>query len=268
RGPALAASMAVRAGGRDILADAASLAAAFPAATGRVVVFVHGLVESDDSWWTGPAEQPGQRTSFGHRLGEEFGITPVYLRYNSGLAVEENGLALARLLDGVHAAWPVPLHRIDLVGHSMGGLIAHRAAHLGAQAAHAWVDAARTVIALGTPHRGAPLAKSVPLAEWLLTRFTVSAPMARVLAGRSAGIRDLHHGALPDPLLPGHILYRAVAASLTRDPGHPAGWLLGDGMVRPASALVAGSGDRLGGLGHLKLLSHPDVYERLRDWLA
>jgi hypothetical protein len=128
------------------------------------------------------------------------------------------------------------------------------------------VDDVRTLIALGTPHTGAPLAKSVPLAEWALTRHPVSAPIARVLAGRSAGIRDLHHGALPR--LPGHITYHAVAASLTRDPSHPAGWLVGDGMVRPASALVAGQGHRLGGISHQGLLNHPAVYDRLRTWLT
>ncbi len=264
---ALAAPMAIRAGGLDITPGAARLAAAFPGAVGRVAVFVHGLVESEDSWWSA-AESGEQPTSFGRRLAEELGLTPVYLRYNSGLALEENGRALARLLDEVHTAWPVPVHRIDLIGHSMGALIAHRACHLGAQAGGPWVDAVHTVIALGAPHRGAPLAKSVPPTEWLLTRRPESAPLARVLAGRSAGIRDLHHGALPDPLLPGHIAYRAVAATLTRDPHHPAGWLVGDGMVRPPSALVAGCGHRVGRVGHQGLLTHPDVYERVRAWLA
>ncbi len=267
RRPALAAPMAVHAGGRTVAPDVEGLAAAFPGAARRVAVFVHGLVESERSWWTA-AQPSGPPTSFGHRLAEELALTPVYLRYTSGLALEENARALARLLDELHTAWPVPVHRIDLVGHSMGGLISHRACHLGAQEGRPWVDAVRTVIALGAPHLGAPLAKSVPPAEWLLTRRPVSAPLARVLAGRSAGIRDLHRGALPDPLLPRHISYRVVAATLTRDPHHPLGWLIGDGMVRPASALVAGRGHRLGRVGHQGLLTRPEVYERVRAWLA
>jgi len=264
RGPALAVRMAVRVAGRDVPLDAGSVAAAFPQATGRIAVFVHGLVESDESWWTTVDSTP---TSFGHRLREEAGLTPVYLRYNSGLALRENAPALARLIEELSAAWPQPVRRIDLVGHSMGGLIAHQACRLGARSASAWVDAVHTMIALGTPHLGAPLAKSVPVAEWALTRSPVSAPIARVLAARSAGIRDLGDGSMP-PALPGHITYRAVAALLTHDPRHPAGWLVGDGMVRPASALVAGRGDRLGGVSHQGLLTDPAVYERLRAWLA
>ena len=272
RGPALAVPMAVRVAGRDVPLDAGSLNAAFPQATGRIVVFVHGLVESDESWWTAPESMPDSTpnsmpSSFGHRLREEAALTPVYLRYNSGLALGENAHALARLIEELSAAWPQSVRRIDLVAHSMGGLIAHQACWLGARSAAAWVDAVHTVIGLGTPHLGAPLAKSVPVAEWALTRSPVSAPIARVLTGRSAGIRDLHHGALP-PTLPGHITYRAIAALLTRNPGHPAGWLVGDGMVRPSSALVAGRGHRLGGVSHQGLLGHPDVYDRLRDWLA
>ncbi len=264
RGPALAVAMAVRVAARDVPLDAGSVAAAFPQATGRIAVFVHGLVESDQSWWTTPDPAP---TSFGHRLAQEFGLTPVYLRYNSGLALGENTQALARLLEQLTAAWPKPVRRIDLVGHSMGGLIAHQACSLAARSASTWVDAVRAVVSLGTPHRGAPLAKSVPVAEWGLTRSPVSAPIARVLAGRSTGIRDLQNRSLP-PILPGHITYRPVAATLTRDPGHPAGRLVGDGMVRPASALVDGRGHRLGGISHQGLLDHPDVYDQLRTWLT
>lgn len=69
-----------------------------------------------------------------------------------------------------------------------------------------------------------------------------------------------------------------MAASLTRDVEHPAGQLLGDGLVRYPSASGAGrtrripfeidNGAHLGGLDHLSLLNHPAVYARLRDWLA
>jgi pimeloyl-ACP methyl ester carboxylesterase len=242
-------------------------------------VFVHGLVESDESWWSTTPD--GARTSFGHQLAEQSGLTPVYLRYNSGRALRENAEALAELIEQLRATWPVPVDRIDLVGHSMGGLVAHQACSLAARSGAAWVDVVRTVIALGTPHRGAPLAKSVPIAEWGLTRHPISAPIAQVLAGRSAGIRALHHGALPSSM-PGHISYLAVAASLTRNPRHPAGWLVGDGMVRPASALVtsqvagqldhaepaSGQGHRLGGVSHQGLLAHPTVAELLHTWLS
>ena len=46
----LAIGMAVRAGGRDVGLTAEQVAAAFPHATPRLAVFVHGLAETEDSW--------------------------------------------------------------------------------------------------------------------------------------------------------------------------------------------------------------------------
>ena len=43
----LAIQMAPRVGGRDVRMSREGLAAAYPEATGRVAVFVHGLVEND-----------------------------------------------------------------------------------------------------------------------------------------------------------------------------------------------------------------------------
>jgi pimeloyl-ACP methyl ester carboxylesterase len=276
--PILAVPMAARVGGDDVSPQAASLASAFPDATDRLVVFVHGLMESEQSWWYPQGEV---RTSFGERLGVELGTTPIYLRYNTGLAVSENGQALARLLDAVCAGWPVPVRRIDLIGHSMGGLVARDACQGAAQAELAWVDALSSVITLGTPHLGAPLAKAVPVGEWLLIQFPQSAPFARLLTGRSVGIKGLAHGVAPglaEVPLPRHIAYHTVATSLTRQPRHPAGWLVGDGMVRQASALGTdrtrgihvdpARAVRIGGVSHQGLLRHPAVYDQLRSWLV
>ena len=49
--------------------------------------------------------------------------TPLLLRYNTGLRIADNGAALSLLLTDLVERWPVPVHRIDLVGHSMGGLV-------------------------------------------------------------------------------------------------------------------------------------------------
>ena len=45
----------------------------------------------------------------GDALAEAFGYTPVHLRYNTGLHVSENGLALAAQLEALLAGWPAPL---------------------------------------------------------------------------------------------------------------------------------------------------------------
>src|SRR5215213_92598 len=81
--------------------------------TGKLAVFVHGLCENDASW----------RGGYGGRLRSELGYTPLYLRYNTGLRVSDNGRRLAELLEHVVQGWPVEVHEVTLIGHSMGGLV-------------------------------------------------------------------------------------------------------------------------------------------------
>ncbi len=291
RHAALAIPMAVRVCGADVPLVAPELAQAFPSATGHVVVFVHGLMEGDEAWWgAGGPEQ-----SFGAGLERDLGATAVHVRYNSGAPVSSNGRALAELIEDLTAQWPVPVERIDLVGHSMGGLVARSSGYAALEGGHGWVERQATLITLGTPHLGAPLAKAAHVTGWALARLPESEPYGRVLASRSHGIRDLRHGALVEadwidrdpealfedppadlPLLP-HVTYCHVAASITADPDHPAGRLVGDGLVRHGSASGRGrtrhipfgqdNGARLGGVDHLALLRHPQVYALIRDWI-
>jgi pimeloyl-ACP methyl ester carboxylesterase len=291
RHPALAIPMAVRAGGADVPLTSADLARAFPSATGHVVVFVHGLMESDEAWWG--AGDAGD--SFGARLEADLGASAVHVRYNSGARVSSSGRALAELLEELVGQWPVPVRRVDLVGHSMGGLVARSAGHAAREAGHDWVTRQATLVTLGTPHLGAPLAKGTHVADWALAQVAETEPYGRVLASRSAGIRDLRHGAIVEadwvdrdpaalfedppadlPLLP-HVTYCHVAATITADPEHPAGRLVGDGLVRHGSASGRGrtrhipfgeeNGARLGGVDHLALMRHPEVYDVIRDWI-
>jgi pimeloyl-ACP methyl ester carboxylesterase len=294
REPALAVPMTVRVAARDVPIDAPAIAQAYPAATGRLVVFLHGLCESDESWWRGTADDD-PRLSYGDRLRVDLGHSPVYLRYNTGLRVSDNGRTLADLLESLTAQWPVPVDEVMLVGHSMGGLVARSACHQGAQSDMAWVAAVSTVVTLGTPHLGAPLEKAVHVADWLLSRLPETEPFARLFGIRSVGVRDLRYGALieedwaghdPDEFLRDrctevpfvdHATYYWVAASLASDHTHPATRLLGDGLVRLPSASGAGKARRLPfemghgatvtGVDHLALLNHPDVYAQLRTWL-
>jgi hypothetical protein len=285
----LAIEMAVRRDGADVPLTDEGLAAAFPSATGHVVLFVHGLVE-DETCWQRPHES--LEGGYGDRLRGS-GLTPVDLRYNSGLRISENGRRLACLVDALAAHWPVPVESISFVGHSMGGLVARSAGHAAAESGSPWVDLVHAVVTLGTPHHGAPLEKAVHVLDWALRRHPDTEPLGRPLAARSAGIADLRFGAVLDSersdpdrllhdatsdvaLLP-HVTYYWVAASLTPDPDHPWGRLLGDGLVRYPSASGTGRRPRLdgdpanglhvGGVGHLDLLNHPDVDERLREWL-
>lgn len=289
-GSPLAQPLSLRVDGRPVAPRADALARAFPRPTSRLVVFVHGLMETEHAWRTGD-EEP-----YAVRLRRDLGTTALELRVNTGRHVSENGRSLADLLEAVVAAWPVEVTQVALVGHSMGGLIARSACHQAAAGERAWVTKVRHVVSLGSPHLGAPLAQGVHLAAHALHRVPETRPFGAFLRRRSAGIRDLRHGSLVDedwrdldpdelraaalaevPLLEG-ATHHFVAACVTRSPRHPVGRLVGDWLVLGPSAsgrsrtrrigFAAEHGLELGGTHHLALLNHPAVYERLRAWLG
>ncbi|MCW2606857.1 MAG: Triacylglycerol esterase/lipase EstA, alpha/beta hydrolase fold [Frankiales bacterium] len=299
--PALALGMTVRQAGADVPVDREGLRAAFPGAGGRLVVFLHGLTEHEGAWCYKATTHHGrQGVTYGTLLERDLGLTPVFLRYNTGLHVSDNGRSLAELLAALVEQWPVPPTDVVLVGHSMGGLVARSALHLargGTPDAEPWTELVRDTVTLGTPHLGAPLERNVHRLAGALARLPETRPLARVLTARSVGIKDLRHGTLveedwrdrdldartggPRTHVPLHDGARhfVVLATLARDPESRAAHLLGDLLVPPLSA-VGDSGDdsrlafpvdrvhRTGGLHHFDLLNHPEVYEQLRRWLA
>ena len=256
----------------------------------RMVVFTHGLMGTEH-WWC-----LGGRESYGSLLREDLGVTPVYVRYNTGRHISENGLSLAGLLEDLVDRWPVELEEIALVGHSMGGLVARSACHLGAERGDSWIDLVRQTVTLGTPHMGAPLEQRVHRGSAYLHKLPETRPLANFLRRRSSGIRDLRRGSLVDedwrdqdrdelraravhevPLLP-DVTHCFVSATVTRSPSHPLGRLVGDWLVLQPSASGIGRtrripfeeeyGFHLGGAGHIALLNHPRVYGQLREWLS
>lgn len=268
--PAWAHDLSVRRDGHDVSLQRDALAAAYPDATGRVAVFVHGWCEDESVW-----EHRADRLGPGYpATTAELGWSPVLVRANTGLDVRENGALLARVLDELAQAWPVPLERVALVGHSMGGLLARVATAVGAPS---WTGLVSDVVTLGTPHLGAPLAHGVGVGSTHLARLPETAALARVLDWRSVGVHGLVEGLAHDvPALP-HASYRLVSATLTSSPHHPVGAWLGDALVRQPSAYGRGGGAELfpdadvlhlPRTGHLALLNHARVHEALRDWLG
>ncbi len=69
QGNALAVQMTVRRGGRAVDLTSASLRAAFPDATPRLAVFLHGLCETEGAWLLGARRHP----PYGARLRAEIG---------------------------------------------------------------------------------------------------------------------------------------------------------------------------------------------------
>jgi pimeloyl-ACP methyl ester carboxylesterase len=275
--PELAIEMSVRSNGHDVPAEPDRLAEAFPAATGDLAFFLHGLGENDDSWNLRRGESGA---TYGSRLVEETSWTPVYLRANTGLPLAENGVALASVLDRLVEAWPTEVRRIALVGHSMGGLIMRAACAVDTDvlgSSGSWTDRVTNVVTLGTPHLGAPLEHLVHAGARMLGVLPESAPFGRILEYRSVGILDLRHGLAEDLRHLPHARYHLVAATLGDSHRHLLSEVFGDLLVRYPSAVGMPRRGRplfpdadvlhVPGTDHFGLLNHPDVYAALKTWL-
>jgi triacylglycerol lipase len=115
------------ASGDELPIDHDGLGRAPPNAGARLCVFVHGLMASESVWrFAGRPE-----ITYGELLARERGVSPVYVRYNTGRHISTNGRELAASLQRLVRGWPVRVREIDLVGHSMGGLVIRSACHYG-----------------------------------------------------------------------------------------------------------------------------------------
>jgi len=285
----LAVTMAFRRAGRALELERSAMRSRLPAATPRLLVLLHGLCMNDLQWLRADHDH-------GEALARELGYTPVYLHYNSGLSVSTNGRILAQLMERLFDAWPVPIERLAMLGHSMGGLVARSAIHHGAliqRGGLRWPTRVSDLVCLGTPHQGAPLERAGHGVDLLLSAAPYAAPLARLGQLRSAGINDLRWGNIVsgpagDPGahpgapvgLPPTTRCFAIAADLGPEAGSLKGKLLGDGLVPVASALgkhsdpdrrLAFAADAQAVVhetGHLELLSSAEAFALLRRWLG
>lgn len=287
-GSPLAIAMRLRSAGNELTLEHEALRTAFPDANGKLLVLVHGSCLSDRQWRR-------QGHDHGAALARDLGFTPLYLHYNSGRHISTNGRAFAALLDELVAAWPVPVAELTIVAHSMGGLVSRSACHVADAEGLAWRRKLRAIVFLGSPHHGAPLERGGNWIDALLGASRYSAPLARLGKIRSAGVTDLRFGNVLDEhwqgrdrfakagdpraelKLPNGVECYAVAATKATAPTDP---LPGDGLVPVDSALGRHALPELSlrfaapqqwivfGMNHLDLLSSPEVYAKLRGWLA
>ncbi len=252
----------------------------------RVCLFLHGLACDEQSWqlrtdaWDASpwadALSAGEAIQYGVLLEREFEISALWLRYNSGLAIEQNAGQLAEWLDRIARDAPQVAEWV-LIGHSMGGLVARRAQALAFEQGLAWARSVPMIVCLGSPHQGAPLAKFGHVATAALAVSEVTRPLARIANARSPGIKDLRRGfkgttaaAAGAPAL--RLVFATLGDEAAGSIGTFVGSLIGDGLVRGRSAADGGLvGDvqrvQLAGLGHMSLLNHPRVYAVIRAWL-
>ncbi|MDQ2771858.1 MAG: hypothetical protein M3Y54_15320 [Bacteroidota bacterium] len=199
----------------------------------KTVVYVHGLMGDELIWQTGFGDAPGSRR-YGPRLAEETRSRALYLRYNSGLHLSENGRELHRLLSELVTTWPDAIGELVLVGHSMGGLIIRSAGYYGSEELikneelkiknqpdsapetgdeflifnsqlliknqAPWLAHLRSIFLIGTPNDGSWLEQNSHFTARLLERINLFPTrfLSKALNQRSNGIKDLRYSILVD----------------------------------------------------------------------
>lgn len=261
---------------------------------GKICILAHGSCASEKGW-----EYKKQRgLNYGTFLQKDFGYTPFFLRYNSGLHISTNGKHLSDLLEKFTARYPQAVNEIVLVGHSMGGLVFRSACFYGEKENRNWVRHVTKIFYLGSPHLGTHLEKLGKLTTTVLN--CIPNPVTKMIVSlgdlRSAGVKDLRHGYLTDedwkgknadslfywpanntPLLK-HADHYLICGTLSRVAESRMGRLFGDGLVHPASGTGRGWAKNraipflddnckvFAGISHNELQRNARVYKQIHEW--
>ena len=285
----LAIPMRLRRNGEPLSMGDPAFSKAILESGGKLALMVHGSCMNDLQW-------NRQGHDHGTALAYDLGYLPIYLHYNTGLHISENGRSFSELMETSINQLPHPIELV-IIAHSMGGLVSRSACHSGKLAGHTWMNHLHKLVFLGTPHHGAPLERGGNWIDILLNISPYSAPFSRLGKIRSAGITDLRYGNLSDddwkgrdrferagdgcaavPLPEGVQCY-AIAATIAKESSKIGGNLLGDGLVTLNSALGRHENADLNllfpeshqwvgrDMNHLSLLNQPEAYETIKQWL-
>ena len=259
----LSIAMTFRQHGNDIELDA--LAQQIVDSEGKLLIMVHGLCMNDVQWRQSEHDH-------GYHLANDLSCTTVYLHYNTGRHIYQNGMELNALLGELtsqfHSLQSQHSLDISVVAHSMGGLVTRSALYYAkaaiseaaaktevAEESIQWAEYLKKIVFLGTPHHGAPLEKAGNWVDLFLGMHHFTAPLTRITQIRSAGIADLRHGYIvesdthserrfdfvsdqrkPIPM-PDGVACFAIATTSSASPNAINKHLVGDGLVPLNSAL-------------------------------
>lgn len=283
----LAIEMCFRRNGLPL--DETALAEQIIQAKGKIAIMIHGSCMNDLQW---------KRNNHDHgaALERDLDLVPIYLYYNTGRHISENGRELSELLETLKHLSDIPLELV-IVAHSMGGLVARSACHYAKESDYLWLKHLRKIVCLGTPHHGTHLEKAGNLVDVILETNLYSAPFSRLGKIRSSGVTDLRFGNVVDddwsgqdrfklssdkrkPIpLPESVECYAIAAVAGKSPNLLNDGLVGDGLVTVNSALGRHKKPEFNlsfpadhqwmgrNMGHLSLLDHADVYTTIKAWL-
>lgn len=259
---------------------------------GRIVILVHGLCMNHLTWSNGSFGGIGEKL-----LAQRDNNTMLYLNYNTGRRISANGKSFAWLLEDLIQRNP-RISSIDLIGHSMGGLVCRSALFYGKQNVHNWINKIENLVCIGSPHHGAVLERVGFMLQDKLGRMPILNRVGKLTQIRSDGIMDLRYGSVRDDdweyldarsgsmndvrkpaPLPSRINTYLIAGSLELRPKQSKTLeLIGDYLVSVASALGEHTNPRYQlkvaeshkaifyGLNHMEIQYHSSVAEQICRW--
>lgn len=258
--------------------------------SGKILLMVHGLCMNDIQWTR-------KGLNYGEILAEKSDFTPIYLHYNTGLHISENGQKMNLLLEELIENWSVPVEEIVILVHSMGGLLTRSAFYYGTENGQSWMKYLTKIVFLGTPHHGSPLERIGNHVDRLLGAIPYLKPFARLGKMRSSGVTDLRFGSLVDEdwqgkerfekqtderkilPLPENVDCYTIAATIGKVGDNLKEKTIGDGLVQLKSALgkhdeeakdlgfKAENSMVLYEANHMDLLSEERVLEQVEKWI-
>lgn len=260
--------------------------------SGRIVIFSHGLCMNHLDWTNRNYGGIGEKL-----LAQRDNNTMLYLHYNTGRRISANGRSLANVLEDLVKRNP-RITSIDLIGHSMGGLISRSALFYGKQNLHQWFHLVENLVCLGSPHHGAVLERIGFAVQEKIGRFPIINLAGQVVNIRSNGILDLRHGSVRDDdwehndarigmmddnrkpaPLPAHINAFFVAGTIEHETKrNRTRKVIGDYLVSVKSALGEHPNPRFQlklpeshkavfyGLNHMEIQYHSSVAEQIVRW--
>ena len=160
--------------------------------SGRVVIFAHGLCMNHLEWSNHQYGGIGEKL-----LAQRDHNTMLYLNYNTGRRISANGRSLANTLEDLIRRNP-RITSLDLIGHSMGGLVLRSALFYGKQNLHQWIHLTENLVCLGSPHHGAVLERFGFILQDKLGHFPFVKIIRHIVNIRSNGILDLRYGSVRD----------------------------------------------------------------------
>jgi hypothetical protein len=283
----------------------------------KIIILVHGLTNLETVWnFESEVTDPQQgdaslhdyaandafnsgtqavcRDNYGVRIQAEYGFTPFYLRYNTGLSINQNGQKFHQLLTQLQAVYPLEIEEIALMGFSMGGLLLRSAQKIARDVNAQWINRLSSCYYIATPHEGSPLEKFGHLTSSIirLAPKKYISHWADWIDIRSQGIQDLKHGHLHLKNLDGDANideqdslgqdvrcgsfyvdahHHFISGALSKNNDSLINHFFGDSLVRqssanPISAPKDGKSAHFDGIAHFSLARSNKIYRQIKQW--